>query len=199
MRFTPNDAAVERIQMALENFKVKEFLNLIHDELDNPGVPVEASVAKLRSKLSEISDSSIPSKRLFNKAHKKYSYRKACPWFDEECKLENKALNRAGKAYQSALKNHPHAHKEALRDAFFSQKSICNKILKSKRKIFNENRKEKLWNLKSSSPKDIWKMLAGQKKPTSVDFDKNTLFDYFNNLLNTNESNSVTSEAEELE
>ena len=53
--------------------------------------------------------------------------------------------------------------------------------------------------MKSSSPKDFWKMLGGQKKPNTFDFDKNTLFDYFNNLLSTNEPLNLLPETEEVE
>ena len=199
IRFVPDNATAERIELALNNDQVNEFLSLIHEELDNPGVLVEVSVAKLRSKLSEISESTIPSKRLFKNAHNKNGYRRACPWFDEECKLEKKSLNRARKAYQSALRNESQFHKESLRNTFFSQKNRYKRILKSKRKIFNENRREKLWNLKSSSPKDFWKMLGGQKKPITLDSDKNALFDYFSDLLSTDESHNTLSEGEEIE
>ena len=198
VHFVLDDATAERIESALNNNQVKEFLSLIREELNNPGVPVEVSVAKLRSKLSEISESTILSKKPFKNANKKNGCRRACPWFDEECKLEKNLLNRARKAYQFALKNDSKLHKVSLRDNFFSQKKRYHKILKSKRKIYNENRREKLWNLKSFSPNEFWKMLGGQNKPSTIDFDKNTLFDYFNDLLSTNETHNLLPEAEEI-
>ena len=63
----PDEAAAERIKLALYNVQVREFLALISKELQNPGVPVEVSISKLRSKLLEISDSCIPSKILLKK------------------------------------------------------------------------------------------------------------------------------------
>ena len=42
-------------------------------------------------------------------------------------------------------------------------------------------------------------MLGGQNKPSTVDFDKNTLFDYFNDLLSTNKTRNLPSGLEEIE
>ena len=72
---------------ALKSDDVKDFLDHITNELDDPQVPVEVSVAKLHRKLLEISKSAIPSKILFTQKGKKKSKRIQCPWFDESCRL----------------------------------------------------------------------------------------------------------------
>ena len=192
----PDEAAAERIKVALYNIQVQEFLALISKELQNPGVPVVVSISKLRSKLLEISDSCIPSKILFRKANKKHNSHRPSPWFDNDCKQEKKLLNKARKMYQFALKNDLNGKKESLRNSYFSQRGKYHRTIKSKRKIYNEKRKEKLWNLKSCSPKEFWRTLGSSNKSNNMDFDKTTLFEYFSNLLNTRESHTVVSEHE---
>ena len=56
---------------ALKSDDVKDFLDHITNELDDPQVPVEVSVANLRRKLLEISKRAIPSKILFTQKGKK--------------------------------------------------------------------------------------------------------------------------------
>ena len=156
IRYVPDEATAERIRLALYDVRVHEFLALISNELQNPGVPVEVSISKLRSKLLEISEICIPSKILFKKAYKKHNSHRPSPWFDDDCKQEKKLLNKARKTYQFALKNDLNEKKESLRNFYFSQRGKYHQKIKSKRKVYNEKRKENLWNLKSCSPKEFW-------------------------------------------
>ncbi len=101
--------------------------------------------------------------------------------------MSKQTLNRTRKAYQNTSKA-DNISKESLRQAHLLQRNIYKNLLRAKRRTYNEHRKAKLRDLKSSTPKDFLKLHGNGKKSNGACFDKNSLFNYFSNLLDSNAS-----------
>ena len=104
-------------------------------------------------------------------------------------------MNHARKTYQLRVKlsNNSACNidiQESLNE-YFLQRREYKKLLKQKRKSFLDIQKQELWSLKAESPKTFWKKLNSGNKRTTLDFSTNKLFDYFNNLLQTNSSEDL--------
>ena len=105
-RFTPNEDTPERLMHSLESDGVKDFLDHITNDLDDPQVPVEVSVANLHRKLLENQKVPFPQKFYLRKKEKGNLnlYLGSSPLFDESCRLAKTKLNKSRKQYQTAMK-----------------------------------------------------------------------------------------------
>ncbi|KAK6182088.1 hypothetical protein SNE40_009852 [Patella caerulea] len=107
------------------------------------------------------------------------------PWFNSACEAKRKEFFTAKKTYKS---NQNDENRRKLKGASCEYK----KQLKSEFNIYNRNFNQDLKCLKRNNSKEYWKMLTQSKKSSNAfDVSIDSLYDYFRNLNQSNESNFV--------
>ena len=71
----------------MENNEINTFLENISNQLDNDHLPLEEIIALLRTKMLDLSEAHLRSRKSFGKTENRKSsnLNTNCPWFDAEC------------------------------------------------------------------------------------------------------------------
>ena len=125
-----NDASkLETLSLAMENNEIPAFLENISNHRDNDDLPLEEIIALLRTKMIDLSEAHLRSRKSFGKTknRKTFNLNPNCPWFDAECLEKKQLLSNKRKNYQAALKlysNCKDTHVNNPKSAYFNSKGF---------------------------------------------------------------------------
>ena len=94
------------------------------------------------------------------------------PWFDQECRERMRQYKRIKERLR---KSKSYSDREVLKTEYKLYKNFINR----KRNIYNKNLHKELRNLKSSKPKEYWKLLNPKKNKPNNSLSANAAYNHF--------------------
>ena len=142
-RYYVNGAsALEILSLAMDSIEINDFLKDKYNDLDNTDLSIEEIIELLRTKLIDLSEAHLSSRKVFGRPNNKNKFRlrNKCPWFDAECQETKQLLNSKRKAYQAALKFSSNIRDNQvidLKSAYFQQRRDYTKLTRQRRNSFH--------------------------------------------------------------
>ncbi|XP_060579839.1 uncharacterized protein LOC132736666 [Ruditapes philippinarum] len=159
--------------------KLPDFNRVVNNIDNNNPSTIDASIVNFTSIMREIADPLFS--KTINRVQHPYSYSdhnplcKQADWFDQDCR-------NARNAYINALNNFYRVKCVETRHDMCTKKTIYKRLIRKKKRAFEAAKCRQIVNLRSSKPKDFWRLFNKKKNNPARSIDLDDFFNYFSSL-----------------